>query len=73
MWLRAGEVGWQNIQFLEGAMVAADWPIRSCDQVFAEFIPVVGMVSALVDFTLRLRSESSKKSPSTLSPEPMGS
>ena len=54
-------------------MVAVDWPIRSCDQVFAGFIPVVGMVSAIVDFTLRLRSESSKKCPGTLSLEPMGS
>ena len=73
MWLRAGDVGWQNTQFLEGAAVAGDWPIRSCDQVFAGFIPVVGMVSAIVDFTLRLRSESSKKCPGTLSLEPMGS
>ena len=54
MWLRARDVGCATYTvFLEGAMVAADWPIRSCDQGVAGFLPVVGMVSALVDLTLR--------------------
>jgi hypothetical protein len=61
------------IQLLEGPMVAADKSIRSCDQVFAGFVPVVGMVSALVEFTLRWWSVLSRKSPSILSLEPMGS